>query len=139
MDIAKQLRKMNTIGNVMIRKFSFCTDEVKKELFRAHCSSVYCCALWSSFRKASLSKLRVCHNSILRRLLGIPRMYSASLMFVQSRLNNLDVLLRTAMYSIKSRLLQSDNDLIKGVINSHAFISSDLNDAFRKELHRAQQ
>ena len=31
------LRKLNIIGNVLIRRFGGCSREVKRELFRTHC------------------------------------------------------------------------------------------------------
>ena len=51
-----------TVGNVIIRKFGMCIPEVKRHLFRAHCSAVYCRYLWSSFTVRSLRKLRVCQK-----------------------------------------------------------------------------
>ena len=69
-DIEKQLRKLNTIGNTIIRKFNVCTEVVKYQLVKAYCSTVYCGSLWSSYNVASHRKLKVCHNNILRRLLA---------------------------------------------------------------------
>ena len=69
-DIAKQTRKLSVIGNTLLRKFSFCSLEVKLELFRSHCYSLYCNSLWSRYRVATLHKLKVCHNDILKRLAG---------------------------------------------------------------------
>ena len=35
-DVYKQVKKLNTIGNVLIRNFSSCSEKVKCELCRAH-------------------------------------------------------------------------------------------------------
>ena len=72
-DINRRLRKLHTVGKVIIRKFGICTPEVKRHLFRARCSAAHCSYLWSSFNVMSLRKLRVYHKDILRRLLGEPR------------------------------------------------------------------
>ena len=45
-DIAKQMRTLYT----RVRMFSYCTIDVKMELFRSYCSSLYCCSLWSDYR-----------------------------------------------------------------------------------------
>ena len=39
-DANKQVKKLNTIGNVLIRKFASCSKKVKCELFREHCSEL---------------------------------------------------------------------------------------------------
>ena len=114
-DVGEQLRKLYTIGNVLIRKFRFCHDNVKCELFRVYCSALYCSSLWCRYKKISIYKMRVCHNSILRRLLGIPLPYSASEMFVQYRLQNLDAILRNSIFSLRSRLLNSQNRLVLAI------------------------
>ena len=44
-DIKKQTTKLLVIGNKLLRRFSFCYKEVKLELFRRHCYSIYCNAL----------------------------------------------------------------------------------------------
>ena len=53
-DIRNQWKKFNTVGNVIIRKFSSCSDHVKRTLFRAHCSAIYCGSLWTNFTVAGL-------------------------------------------------------------------------------------
>ena len=39
-DVYKQVKKLNTIGNVLIRKFASCSEKVKCELFGAHWSAL---------------------------------------------------------------------------------------------------
>ena len=111
-DIGEQLSRLSTVGNVLIRKFKFCYDKVKCELFRSFCSSFYCSALWCKFKRTTINKIKVCHNNILRRLLAIPLPYSASHMFVHFNQRNFDALLRNSIFSLKSRLFSGDNDLI---------------------------
>ena len=125
-DISNQLKKFNTVGNVLIRKFGSCDKKVKCTLFRAHCSTVYCGSLWSSFTMATYKKLKVCHNDILRRLLGVPRWASASATFVQAGLNNIDVILRKDSCSLRTRILQSQNEILKAIYFSHRFKHSKL-------------
>ena len=41
-DVYKHSKKLNTIGNVLIRKFAICSVKLKCVLFRAHFSALYC-------------------------------------------------------------------------------------------------
>ena len=70
-EISKQIRTLYIRSNKLLRRFSYCTIDVKKELFRTYCSSLYCCSLWSDYRKATYKKLTVALNNIHRRLLGL--------------------------------------------------------------------
>ena len=126
LDVKKQLQKFNTVGNVVIRKFGVCSNEVKRIIFRAHCSSVYCGYLWTEYNAMSLKKLRVCHNDILRRLTGISRWSSATAMFASEHLDNLDVILRKLSCRFRSRIQDSDNCILKAIYESNYFMNSRL-------------
>ena len=71
-DIAKQMRTLYIRFNKLLRMFSYCTIDVKMELFRSYCSPLYCCSLWSDYRKASYKKLTVAFNNVHRRMLNLP-------------------------------------------------------------------
>ena len=43
-EISKQIRTLYIRSNTLLRMFSYCTIDVKKELFRTYCSSLYCCS-----------------------------------------------------------------------------------------------
>ena len=58
-DVYKQIKKLNTIGNVLIRDFASCSEKVKCELFTAHCSALYCSSLWCSYNLEMYRKLKV--------------------------------------------------------------------------------
>ena len=45
LEISKQIRTLYIRSNKLLRMFSYCTIDVKNELFRSYCSSLYCCAL----------------------------------------------------------------------------------------------
>ena len=125
-DIRNQWKKFNTVGNVIIRKFSSCSDHVKRTLFRAHCSAIYCGSLWTNFTVAGLRRLKVCHNDILRRLIGVPRWTSASATFARAGLDNIDVLLRKISFSLRTRIVNSQNPILNAIYSSHGFKQSRL-------------
>ena len=121
-DIKKQTTKLLVVGNSLLRKFSHCSREVKLELFRSHCSSLYCNSLWSRYKVATMNRLRVCHNDILKRLLGLPRWSSSSLAFTRNRVNHLGLIRRHSVFSMKSRVEQSENSIIISVRQSSAYV-----------------
>ena len=85
-DIMRHCRYLYAVGNSLIRKFWYCNLTVKLKLFKIYCGNVYSGQLWSNYSAASISKVTTAYNTILRRLLNIPRFqdgvsYSASAMF----------------------------------------------------------
>ena len=45
-DIKKQFRRQNTVGNMLVRKFSFAPMDSKIRLFKSYCYPIDGCALW---------------------------------------------------------------------------------------------
>ena len=81
-DVARQIRKFYLQANILLHNFRHCSDQEKCVLFLTYCTNLYCCQSWFNSTKSSLKKLSVSYNSVLRRLLGICKPYSASKMFV---------------------------------------------------------
>ncbi len=79
-DMYRQRHMLNTQANVLDRKFFWCSENVKANLFRAYCTPRYTAPLWVKFKKASIHKLKVAYDC-LRILLGKPRWCSASDLF----------------------------------------------------------
>ncbi|KAG0728566.1 hypothetical protein GWK47_032213 [Chionoecetes opilio] len=121
-DIIKQTTKLLVVGNTLQRKLSYCSREVKMELFRNHCYSIYCNSLWSRYKVATMNRLKGCHNDILKRLLGLPRWCSSSLAFARNGVDNLDVIRRHSVFSLRSRVELSTNSIIISVRQSSAYV-----------------
>ena len=77
-DIVRQTRVLCCQGNMILRKFHMCSAEVKQELFRAHCTSMYCSHLWWNFRKGTMTKFVTCYHNLLKRSLGLSKFESTS-------------------------------------------------------------
>ena len=75
-DVARQIRKFYLQGNLLLRNFRHCSDQVKCVLFQTYCTYLYCCQLWFNSAKSSLKKSSTGYNSVLRRLLWICKAYS---------------------------------------------------------------
>ena len=119
-----RMRAIYAGGNTLISRFKVCSDATKRKLFKAYCSSIYGCSLWCNFNVGSWRKVKVSHNDIFRALMGTPRYESASQLFVQHDVPNLDVVVRKTMYSLMTRLESSENSLIRAVLNSEVRIHS---------------
>ena len=123
-DMVANVRSLYATGNMLVRRFSKCSESVKIALFRAYCYNVYCCGLWSQYALASWRRMKVAHNDVFRNLMVVPRFASASELFVRNNVNNLDVLVRKSMYSILSRVKKSENLILNAVYNSECRIVS---------------
>ena len=108
-DVARQTRKFYLQANLLLRNFRHCSDQVKCVLFETYCTNLYCCQLWFNSTKSSLKKLSTSYNSVLRRLLGICKLYSASKMFVSRDIRTFAELLRTSIYRFAQRIEHSSN------------------------------
>ncbi|KAG0711303.1 hypothetical protein GWK47_020902 [Chionoecetes opilio] len=100
----------------------YCSREVKMSYFRSHCYSIYCNSLWSRYKVATMNRHKVCHNDILKRILGLPRWCSSSLAFARNGVNNLDVVHRHSVFSLRSRAELSTNSIITSVRQSSAYV-----------------
>ena len=116
-DMLRQRRILYVQANMLLRKFHFCSNEVKVNLFRAYCTPLYTAPLWVNYKKESLRKLKVAYNDALRILLKEPRGGSASQLFCINRLTTFQALLRNLMYSFKCRLDGSTNKVIQVLVN----------------------
>ena len=123
-EMRKRMRGIYATGNMIIRNFGKCTTPCKINLFKTYCSNVYACALYANYRVATYAKLKIAHNDIFRSLLNVPRYNSASVLFVQHNVNNIDVILRVNVYSLMSRVLNSSNKIVTALRSSEARVYS---------------
>ena len=132
--IDKEIKLLYGRGNKITRLFNHCTDKVKVELFKTYCTSFYCAALWSNFNISSMRRIKVAHNTIFRMLMKETRFTSASRLFMEFNVPNLDVICRKLSFSLYKRSLQSDNTLVKGIVNSLYFVLSALFKQWTKQF-----
>ena len=111
---------------MVVRKFAKCDINYKILMFKTFFSSVYACRLWCSYKVVTYSKIKVAHNDIFRSLLNVPRGESATTLFAQHHVNNLDVVLRKCYYSLMCRVTSSDNIIVSSLVNSQVKVHSRL-------------
>ena len=64
----------------------------------------------------SMRKLKIAYKNGLRRILNLPKYNSASEMFVNLNIPSFDELLRKFVYSFKSRIQDSCNSFVNGIV-----------------------
>ena len=117
-DLKRQMCKLYANVNMIIRKFSRCSPDVKCFLFKSYCSNLYCSILWYDCSKTALKTLRIAYNNSLIKLFGIPKYNSASEMFVCLNIPFFDELLRKYVYSFRNRLVSSQNCILISICSS---------------------
>ena len=76
------MRKCYSNANILLRRFSKCSIDVKCYLLKMYCSNLYCSSSWFDSSKTAMKKIRIAYNNSLRRLLSLQKHNSASEMFV---------------------------------------------------------
>ena len=118
-----------------LRTFNYCSADVKKQLFSSYCGSLYTCHLWCNYTVRQYRQMHVAYNNVFRRLMGYHKFCSASGMFVENRIDNFDARIRRLVYGFYQRLMCSGNSLVNCVMNSSAWLSSDLYRNWNKCLY----
>ena len=124
--IRQQCRNIYSRGNTIIRNFKHCSDAVKCQLFKSFCTSFYCASLWSSYTIESLRHLKVAYNRIFRILMGMHHRTRMSENLISRGLDPFKVIVRKLSWSFRCRVLQSDNMLLKTIVNSMYFMRCEL-------------
>ncbi|KAL0880596.1 hypothetical protein ABMA27_001826 [Loxostege sticticalis] len=118
-DIERERRALAVRGNMLARRFSRCTKQVKVTLFKAYCQSIYTGSLWVKYTRRSLDTLRIQYNNIFRMLLGLPRFCSASGMFAAYQTDGFNAIIRKKSASLISRVRASDNSILKTIADRY--------------------
>ena len=133
LDINREMKSLYSRGNMLIRKFNFLPIDIKCSLFKTYCYSMYTCSLWSRYNQSTLYRLKVCYNSIMRRLAYVPPWHSARAMFVGLRVESFEETIRKSCYSLMTRVHESSNFIL------HTLYFSDINyvSSLTRHWHRA--
>ena len=120
-DIRRQYRSTCIRANMLCRKFKKCCNEVKCNLFKTYCTTLYCSSLWAKFTQVNIRELQVCYNNAFRKCMGLPRHCSASQMFVTSNVPSFFEYYRKTCYGFMNRMINSNNSLVNVVVQSCMF------------------
>ena len=100
-------------NHTVVINIMLCLLNSAGHIFRSYCSSLYCCSLWSDYRKATYRKLTVAFNNIRRPMLGLPWRCSANAMYANYDLPNIDNVIRKSLFGFIQRLSVSHNSIVR--------------------------
>ena len=92
-DIQREITNMFIRTNLLLRKFSKCSVNVKTVLFKSYCLCLYDASLWKRFNAGTLAKLRSCYNRCIKLFFGYKCRDSMTNIFLQLRLPTFDTVL----------------------------------------------
>ena len=122
-DIKRMIRSVYCRGNILIKKFRHCSDDVKVKLFKSYCSSFYGCTLWSNFKQNTMSKLVVAYKQIFRCFFHCKRT-ATTFQMLNFNIDSYAVILRKLIFSLKERIFNSSNTIVNVITNAMFFYSS---------------
>ena len=134
-DIMRQTRSIYAHGNVLLRNFKNCCEELKASLFRTFCNGLYCSALWASFKSKSFCKVKIAYNNVFRLLLGVSRKTSVSKCMLDLKVDPFPVIIRKYIASFIQRLGSCENNIVSSLYNCTDFYQSSLNRVWLKEAY----
>ena len=102
------MRKYYANANMLLRKFSYCSPDVKSCMFKSYCATMYCSSMWFDSTVTPMKKLKIAYNNGLRRLLNLPKYNSASEIFVNLKIPSCRELSRKFVFSFEIRFIESD-------------------------------
>ena len=134
-DINRQIRSFYSRGNIVIKCFRHCSDEVKSLLFKTYCSNMYCSHLWSKYSIYSFRKLKTSFNRIFRMLFNLDRRASISHNMLLNNIRAFDVNIRKYILNFKNRLENCNNVLIQTLLDCWQYPNSLLFLEWKKQLY----
>ena len=134
-DIARQRKKIFIQGNTLIRKFYMCSIDVKIELFRSYCSSLYTSQLWTRYTGCAIRKLYTAYHNSLKILIGVSTREANSPICANLNVKSCPALIRNLIFKFMSRLQESDNDIIRAICRSSCYFKSPMWKHWRQLLY----
>ena len=71
-DLKRQMRKLYANVNLLLRKLSKCSVDVKCVVFKTYWSNLYCAPMWFDCTKAALKRLEIAYTKSLGRFMFLP-------------------------------------------------------------------
>ena len=134
-DIERQRRKIFIQGNTLIRKFYMCSIEVKIELFRSYCSSLYTSQLWTRYTGNAIRKLYTAYHNSLKILIGVSTRKENSPICANLNVKSCPALIRNLVYKFMIRLNVSENSIIASICRSSCYYTSPMWKHWRQLLY----
>jgi len=111
-DIMREVRNLFIRTNILIRRFSKCSHEVKIQLFKSYCICLYDTALWKYFTSSCLNKLRSAYNKCIKLFFGYRRCYSVTQMLMELGLPSFNTILVNGIAVFSKLQMNCANTLV---------------------------
>ena len=112
LDITREIRNLYFRTNVLKRRFSLCSLEVKLKLFRSFCICFYDIALWMNYSKTVYGRMKSCYTKCVKSFFNFHKYNSVTEVFLYLGLPLFDTIVHNSRFSLSSRVLRSSNSLI---------------------------
>jgi len=108
-DVNRELRNLFARVNVLIRRFSYCSTQVKLKLFKSYCLCYYDIALWQNYHVSVGNKLTSAYVSlnVLNYSLAFRNMVVFSAMLMQLNLPSFNTVLHNARVAFLSEQVKT--------------------------------
>lgn len=126
-DLDRQRRAIAAKSNMLARRFSAASIDVKITLFKAYCQAFYTNHLWQKCNCNTLHHLRVQYNNAFRAMLRLPWRCSASGMFTDNRVDDFYAVMRRTRAGFHERLIASANKLVYHIFHTVYMHSDNFN------------
>jgi len=97
--VDRDIRNLFVRSNILIRRFSKCSLDVKRTLFKAYCICLYNTALWCNYNIGSLRKLSSCYNKCVKLFFGYKRYDSVTRMLFEIGIPSFDTIMHNNLVS----------------------------------------
>jgi len=103
-DINRELKCLFARANVLVRRFSYCSMQVKLKLFNSYCLCFYDIALWENFHVSVIGKLASAYVKCLKLFFGFSKYSSVTTMLLQLGVPSFNTVLHNAKLGFYTRL-----------------------------------
>ena len=134
-DIERQRKKIFIQGNTLIRKFYMCSIDIKLELFRSYCSSMYTAQLWTNYTGNAIRKLYTAYHNSLKILIGVSTREENNPICANLNVKSCPALIRNLIFKFMTRILDSKNVIINAICGSDCYFTSQMWKHWRQLLY----
>ena len=135
LSLEKQCKSLYARGNLILRHFRKCSDDVRILLFNSYCTAFYGSSLWYNFKSESFRRLKTAYNRIFRLFFNIKGIVSVSQCLVKLNLNPFAVILRKSIFSLRKRIFNSENRVVNVIATSIFSMTSKLHKHWDENLY----
>jgi len=111
-EIHREIKCLFTRTNLLIRRFSRCSMQVKVQLFKSFCICFYNIGLWENFHVYCLNKFASAYVKCIKILFGFHKYSSFTNMLLQMGLPSFNTVLYNARIRIANNLHLLDNSVV---------------------------